>query len=73
MTIVSLRGDDLEMDIVLSDRFTVDLSNGLDTEDFLVVGSKGDFRRVRGRLSGSAYSKLPDETTFGVSGAICVK
>lgn len=85
MTIVALKGIDscFNLNLVLADRFTLDYS-GLDsgepvvsTEDFLVVGARGDLR-VTGRLKGTAYiNALPGEPLvnepFSVSGTICVK
>jgi hypothetical protein len=83
MTVVSLKGisTSFELDLVLADRFTIDYSDWLppfvDTEDFLVVGAKGDLT-VSGRLNGSAeISSFPGSPFYkeplSVSGIICVK
>jgi hypothetical protein len=81
MTVVSLQGvdSDLNLDLVLADRFTIDYSTYpfLDTEDFSVAGSKGDWA-VAGRLSGSAqiFDVPPEpirDAPFNVSGYLCLK
>jgi hypothetical protein len=75
-TIVSIRSDDTSLDglqLVLSDRFTVNLATGLDTEDFEVVGAKG--ATVTGRLIGNVYTdgKGTFYPPFTVTGSICIK
>ena len=81
LTVVSLKGisTSFELELVLADRFTIDYSEYpfVDTEDFLVVGTKGDLK-ASGRLNGLAkiYSfpntPLKDQT-LSVSGMLCVK
>jgi hypothetical protein len=85
MTIVSLQAADnsFNLDLVLADRFTIDFSGfpstgtSTDTEDFLVVGSKGDYKAT-GRLTGSGDiyadpgAPLQNETLM-VTGILCLK
>lgn len=75
-TVVSLQGESLDMTLVLSDRFTVNLATGEDTEDFEVVGADG--ASVTGRLQGqasitSAHGEPFQDVPFSVSGPICIK
>jgi len=80
MTVVSLEGVNkyFKLELVLSDRFTIDLSTYpfVNTEDFLVIGAKG--AQVKGRLTGTALisNQIGDpivEAPFTVSGNICIK
>ena len=77
MTVVLLSGisDDFSLTLVLADRFTVNNDTNINTEDFLVVGSKGDYQAV-GRLAGDASVQNPaflvsDE--LKLSGTVCLK
>jgi hypothetical protein len=73
-TVVSLQGEGLDLQLVLSDRFTVNLATGADTEDFEVVGANG--ASVTGRLAGQATIApgAPfDNVEFTVQGSICIK
>lgn len=82
MTVVSLRQSNSTptLNLVLDDRFTINYGAGApfpDTEDFLVVGSTGNFS-VTGRLTGTTGinpnadgSIAPSQ--FSVAGTICVK
>ena len=75
-TIVSLESDDALLDglqLVLSDRFTVDFLTGLDTEDFEVIGAEG--ASVTGRLTGNVYTDGNGgfQEPFVVEGLICIK
>jgi len=75
-TVVSLQGESIDLQLVLSDRFTVNLATGVDTEDFEVVGANG--ASVTGRLQGQAYvAAAPGQpladVEFRVSGPICIK
>jgi hypothetical protein len=74
-TVVSLQGESVDLRLVLSDRFTVNLATGQDTEDFEVVGADGV--SVTGRLRGEALiTAAPGEpfedVPFKVSGTICI-
>lgn len=75
MTVLSLTGDgdDFSMTLVLSDRFSINLSNGTDTEDFEVVGTKGNYE-AKGRLRGLAtiIGQL-NNVEFSITGNICLK
>jgi hypothetical protein len=81
MTVVSLTGESgsFSLDLVLADRFSINNSifPAVDTEDFLVVGAKGDYAAV-GRLTGFAQidaqpgAPLENEP-LTVSGTICLK
>lgn len=80
MTVVTLNGvhEDFNLKLVLSDRFTIDLSAFpfMNTEDFKIIGSKG--RRAKGRLTGTALitgqvgEPLVD-IPFHIMGNICIK
>ncbi len=79
-TVVSLEGvnEYFKLELVLSDRFTIDLSTYpfVNTEDFDIVGSKG--ARVKGRLTGTALlsNQIGDpivDAPFTASGNICIK
>ena len=79
VTIVSLKDKDanLDLQIVLDDRFTIDLSTFpyIDTEEFNVIGAKG--ASVKGRLTGIAEISAPPgepilEAPFSVTGNICI-
>lgn len=83
MTVASLRGRTvpLKLDLVFSDRFTVDYSPRvppfIDTEDFVIVGSGGDLSAL-GRLTGKATIEqapgLPiSDALLEVTGTICLK
>lgn len=75
-TVVSVEGESLALKLVLSDRFTVNLVSGLDTEDFEVIGADG--ASVTGRLTGQAVITSPpgepfQNVDFTVQGAVCIK
>jgi hypothetical protein len=77
-TIVSVQGVDLDLQLVLSDRFSLKLDSFpiIDTEDFEVVGAEG--ASATGRLTGIAeiYQFPPeaiDNAQFTVQGQICIK
>lgn len=75
-TIVSLQGESLDLRLVLSDRFTVNLVDGTDTEDFEIIGADG--ASVTGRLKGQAAVNSPpgapfENVEFTVQGPICIK
>jgi len=65
-------GEDYEFDLLLDDHFLV-TPTGEDTEDFLIVGSKGDYK-LRGRLTGQGQviSQWPLGIIFQVTGAVCL-
>ncbi len=80
MTVVSLEGvnEYFKLELVLSDRFTIDLSTFpfVNTEDFLVIGAMG--ARVKGRLAGTALisNQIGDpivNAPFTIDGNICIK
>lgn len=78
MTVVHLEGanqdgDDYVFDLVLDDHFLL-TATGEDTEDFLVVGSKGEYE-VSGRLTGKGQvvSLQPLEISFEITGQVCVE
>ena len=77
MTAVHLEGEDSEggsykFDLLLDDHFLITPS-GEDTEDFLIVGSKGDYK-VSGRLTGKGQimSQWPLSIMFEVTGTVCL-
>lgn len=79
LTVVAMKGKGFKLDLVLADRFTIDYSKfpPLDTEDFLVIGAKGDYEAT-GRLTGLAeISASPGEPLdlepLSVSGTLCLK
>jgi hypothetical protein len=78
MTAVHLEGDDLEggsykFDILLDDHFLINPVSGGDTEDFLILGSRGDYT-ISGRLTGRGQiiSPQPLGITFEVTGTVCL-
>lgn len=79
MTVVSLSLSNPKsaLTLVLDDRFTINKTSGLDTEDMLVLGSSGNFAAT-GRLVATGYS-IPDEygsthlSPLSVSGTLCMK
>jgi hypothetical protein len=76
MTVLHLEEDDggesVKLDLVLDDHFLV--SGSADTEDFNIVGSKGDYK-VSGRLTGTGQILLLDPLTveFTISGTVCLR
>lgn len=80
MTVVSLTGDDdFNMTLVLDDRFSINFSiyPFVDTEDFLIVGTKGIYE-AKGRLNGTAIIVAPPpaplvDVEFKIFGKICLK
>jgi hypothetical protein len=77
MTAVHLEGEDTnsnsyKFDLLLDDHFLL-TQYGEDTEDFLIVGSKGDFK-VSGRLTGKGQiiSQQPLGIMFEVTGTVCM-
>lgn len=80
MTVVSLTGDDdFNMTLVLDDRFSINFSiyPFVDTEDFLIVGTKGIYE-AKGRLNGTAKILAPppallENVEFKIFGKICLK
>lgn len=68
-------GDSYEFDVLLDDHFLV-TSSGEDTEDFLVVGSRGDYK-VSGRLTGRgqiiSQPQEPLKIEFQIEGFVCLK
>jgi len=73
MTAAHLRGEGLKLDLLLDDRFLI-TGTGEDMEDFLIVGSKGDYK-ASGRLTGigQVFSQFPLGISFEVSGTVCLK
>ena len=80
MTAIHLEGEDenddsYEFDVLLDDHFLV-TSSGEDTEDFLVIGSRGDYQ-VKGRLTGRgqiiSQPKEPLEIQFQIDGFVCLQ
>lgn len=80
MTVVHLEGTKntggmVELDLVLDDHFLVSGLTGADTEDFNVVGSKGDYK-VSGRLTGNGQIILDPSlliVDFAISGTVCLQ
>jgi hypothetical protein len=78
MTAVHLEGEDTngdsyKFDLLLDDHFLL-TQFGEDTEDFLIVGSSGDYK-ASGRLTGKGQiiSQQPLGIMFEVSGTLCLK
>jgi hypothetical protein len=78
MTALHLEGEDSQgvdyiLDLLLDDHFLV-TPTGEDTEDFLIVGSKGNFN-VRGRLTGKGQiiSAQPLGIIFEIAGPVCLR
>lgn len=81
-TLISLSGiyENFEAKLLMFDRFTIDFSSWpiINTEDFFVIGSKGNLKKATGRLLGVAEITSPppapqDRVPFRVTGTICVK
>jgi hypothetical protein len=84
MTVVHLegtknRGGMVKLDLVLDDHSLLSPPQstntyGEDTEDFNVVGSKGDYK-VSGRLTGNGQitSPYPLTVDFTISGTVCLR
>ena len=73
MTAVHLKGEDgTSFDVLLDDHFFITPFTG-DTEDFIVVGSRGDYE-VSGRLSGQGVilSETPLIIDLVISGFVCL-
>jgi hypothetical protein len=75
MTAVHLESEDenYKFDVLLDDHFLLTKS-GEDTEDFLIVGSRGDYK-ASGRLTGKGQiiSVQPLGIMFEVSGTLCLE
>jgi len=77
ITVASIRSTSglLRLDLVLSDRFAVDLATGLDTEDFQILGS-GGLAGVTGKLTGVAMIAPGQpivDAPMEIEGTICMK
>lgn len=66
-------GDNYIFDLLLDDHFLITPLDGKDTEDFLIVGSKGD-HKFSGRLTGRGQiiSQQPLGIMFEVTGTVCM-
>ena len=81
MTAVHLEGEDEEgnsykFDLLLDDHFLITTQSGEDTEDFLVIGSRGDYKKADGRLTGRGQIIQTDPLLgimFKVSGTLCLE
>lgn len=73
MTAVHLEAGDYTFDLLVDDHFLL-TDSGEDTEDFSIVGSKGDYK-VSGRLTGRGQiiSQEPLGIQFTVTGNICLE
>lgn len=78
MTALHLKGEDSQgvdyiLNLLLDDHFLL-TPTGEDTEDFLIVGSRGSYN-VRGRLSGKGQiiSAEPLGIIFEIAGPVCLR
>ena len=66
-------GNSYKFDLLLDDHFLITPQDAKDTEDFLIVGSKGDYK-FSGRLTGRGQiiSQEPLGIMFEVTGTVCL-
>jgi hypothetical protein len=73
MTAVHLEGEDTSIDLLVDDHFLIQPATGEDTENFLILGAKGDYK-VSGRLTGRGQiiGVAPLSIAFDITGPVCL-